>query len=176
MGPIPQGRLRIKGVEIGLVWLDSAFNAVRKELNGTAEIDPRVAAEHMLAKIERRNYIPVSARADYLDALERYWRDRLGLGGPREEDDANRPLVIRILGKRCISCNKIEEIVRSVLDARGIGADIEHVSDYDEIWRYGVLNPPALVVNGKVVCAGRVPTRAQVEAMILPLLDGKDKA
>ena len=45
----------------------------------------------------------------------------------------------------------------------GLAADIEQVHDLDEIWRHGVLSTPALVINGQVLCAGRIPTRAEVE-------------
>ncbi len=169
----PHGRLRVKGIAVGLVGLEATFETVYKELDGAAATYPRVAAGLHLALLERRNYIPASARADYLDALDRYWQERLGLGQSATRDEG--PLVIRILGKGCVSCRKIEDIVRSVLDAQRIGADLEHLSDYDEIWRHGVLNPPALVVNGKVVCAGRVPSRAQVETFISALWKGRDK-
>jgi hypothetical protein len=44
-----------------------------------------------------------------------------------------------------------------------IAADVFQVNDLDEIGRYGVMQTPALVINGRVKCAGRLPTRAQVE-------------
>jgi hypothetical protein len=45
----------------------------------------------------------------------------------------------------------------------GIAADIFQVHDLDEIGRFGVMQTPALVINNKLKCAGRLPSRAQVE-------------
>ena len=53
-------------------------------------------------------------------------------------------------------------IVREVVDAAGISVEVRHVTDYAEIAARGVMSTPAVVLDGRVVLAGRVPTREQV--------------
>jgi small redox-active disulfide protein 2 len=70
--------------------------------------------------------------------------------------------VIEVLGPGCQKCQYTEKVVRDVVDAAGITADIRHVTDYVEIASRGVMSTPAVAVDGVVVLAGRVPTPAQV--------------
>lgn len=70
--------------------------------------------------------------------------------------------VIEVLGPGCPKCQYVERIVREVVEATGVEAEIRHVTDYAEIARRGVMSTPGLVVDGVVVIAGRVPTREQV--------------
>jgi protein-disulfide isomerase len=48
-----------------------------------------------------------------------------------------------------------------------IPADILHVTDVREIASYGVMGTPALVINGKVVTVGKIPSRASLKEAIL---------
>jgi hypothetical protein len=41
-------------------------------------------------------------------------------------------------------------------------ADIEHIRDFKEIGRYGVMGIPALIINGKVISVGKIPTKRQL--------------
>lgn len=147
--------IRIGGISIGLVGLDAAISKVRAS-DPDGGKNPGDAALEVLSVLEEKNYIPASARDAYVSAIKGLLS---GAGG--EYDSQN--LSIRILGPGCVSCNRLEEIVRSVLDQKGIAADIEHVKDLDEIWRYGVMNTPALVINERVLCSGRLPTRCKIE-------------
>ncbi|OGR04990.1 MAG: hypothetical protein A2520_00155 [Deltaproteobacteria bacterium RIFOXYD12_FULL_53_23] len=45
----------------------------------------------------------------------------------------------------------------------GLAADLESVHDPDEIGRFGVTKTPALIINSKVKCAGRMPSLAEIE-------------
>jgi small redox-active disulfide protein 2 len=147
--------VKIGGVSIGLAGLDAAIAKVRgSDPHGVK--GPEDAALEVLSILEEKNYIPAAARDAYINAIKRLWT---GAGGGDDPQDIS----IRILGPGCVSCNRLEEIVRSVLEQKGIAADIEHVKDLDEIWRYGVINTPALVINERVLCSGRLPTRFNVE-------------
>jgi len=42
-------------------------------------------------------------------------------------------------------------------------ADFEHVTDIKEIGKYGVMGMPVLIINGKVMSAGRVPTKGKIK-------------
>jgi small redox-active disulfide protein 2 len=70
--------------------------------------------------------------------------------------------VIEVLGSGCPKCQYVEKVVREVVDAAGFEAEIRHVTDFGEIAARGVLSTPGLVIDGRVVLAGRVPTRDQV--------------
>ncbi|MCX5875546.1 MAG: thioredoxin family protein [Deltaproteobacteria bacterium] len=72
-------------------------------------------------------------------------------------------LTIKILGPGCGNCKKIEAVTREATSDLGLEAEFVKVSDYAEILAYDVLSTPALVINEKLVCAGRIPTRAEVK-------------
>lgn len=73
---------------------------------------------------------------------------------------------IKVLGSGCSKCNALEESVREAMAALGIAEDIEHVTDFSKIAAYGVMTTPALVVDGKVVSAGRVLSKDEAAEII----------
>lgn len=76
-------------------------------------------------------------------------------------------LAIRVIGKGCFFCNELRKIVDDLVATMGISdAKVEQVHDVDELLDYGVVNPPALVVNGKLKMMGRVLVRSRVRQAI----------
>jgi small redox-active disulfide protein 2 len=73
---------------------------------------------------------------------------------------------IKILGSGCANCKRLEATTRKVVDALGIEAEIEKVTDYAEIMKYPILSTPGLVINEKLVSAGRIPTEEQIETWL----------
>ncbi len=73
---------------------------------------------------------------------------------------------IKILGPGCRNCRNLEQHTRKALDDLGIDADIEKVTDYPAIVGYGVMSTPGLVVDGKVLVSGRVPSASELSAML----------
>ena len=78
-------------------------------------------------------------------------------------------LDIKVLGPGCAKCYSLERAAASALEVLlnefpDLEATLEHIEDILEIERYPVLFTPALVINEKVVCAGRVPKRDEVIA------------
>jgi len=70
---------------------------------------------------------------------------------------------IEVLGAGCQRCQALEERTRAALGELGLEAEVEHVSDMRRIMSYGVLSTPALVVDGKVKCAGRLPKAEEIK-------------
>jgi small redox-active disulfide protein 2 len=64
---------------------------------------------------------------------------------------------IEILGMGCTKCHKLDVLVRETVKAEGITADIFNVQDIKKIMTYGVMTTPALVIDGQVKIAGKIP-------------------
>lgn len=73
---------------------------------------------------------------------------------------------IKILGPGCKNCVTLDRITREVVSEMGIQATIEKIEDYGKIASYGVMTTPALVVDGKVLIAGRVPTPTHLRELL----------
>jgi small redox-active disulfide protein 2 len=65
---------------------------------------------------------------------------------------------IEILGTGCAKCNKAKEMMEKAVQETGVDGEIVKVSDMDRILSYGVMITPAVVVDGDVKIAGKVPT------------------
>ncbi len=75
---------------------------------------------------------------------------------------------IEILGTGCAKCNALEQAARAAAEKLGIDCEIEHVTDLSRITGYGVMMTPALVVNGQVKVAGKIPGQRELEEMLKP--------
>ena len=73
---------------------------------------------------------------------------------------------IEILGTGCPKCQKLEELARKATEELGIDAEITKVKDVKDIMNYGVIITPALVVDGQVKLAGKVPSLDEVKKML----------
>ena len=71
-------------------------------------------------------------------------------------------LSIKVLGPGCASCVKVAQLAQQALNSLSVESQIEKVTEMPEIIKYRILATPALVINEKVVCAGRIPTPAEV--------------
>jgi len=76
-------------------------------------------------------------------------------------------LTVKVLGSGCENCKKVEGIARRVVSSMGMDAHIVKVTDWAEIKMYPILGTPGLVVNEKVVCAGRIPSEAEVTTWLV---------
>lgn len=73
---------------------------------------------------------------------------------------------IEILGMGCAKCNKLEELAKQAADELGIQYEVIKVKDMDKIMNYGVMITPALVVDGVVKVAGKLPPYDEVKKMV----------
>jgi small redox-active disulfide protein 2 len=75
---------------------------------------------------------------------------------------------LEILGTGCPKCKKLTELTQQVVLELGLGATaaVIKVEKIDDIMNYGVMMTPALVIDGKVVVAGRLPSKDEIKKWI----------
>jgi small redox-active disulfide protein 2 len=71
-------------------------------------------------------------------------------------------LTIKILGSGCANCKKVEATAKQVAQNLSIEATFVKVTDYKDMMAYNIMSTPGLVINEKLVCAGRIPSQAEV--------------
>lgn len=73
---------------------------------------------------------------------------------------------IKILGMGCPKCNRLEKMVRDVVEEDGLSATFSKVKELDAIMAYNVALTPALVIDGEVKCSGRLPTKLEISSWV----------
>ena len=72
---------------------------------------------------------------------------------------------IKVLGPGCAKCKKTETLVKEAVSESGVEAQVEKVTELAKIADYGVLGTPAVVVNGEVKCAGKIPSKEEIKVL-----------
>jgi len=83
---------------------------------------------------------------------------------------------IKVLGPGCARCQQLEKTTREVVQELAIDADIEDIKDMKKIMEYPILTTPGLVIDEKLVCSGRLPTKAEVTTFITASMANEEKA
>jgi len=73
---------------------------------------------------------------------------------------------IEILGVGCAKCNKLYDLVKEVVKKQGAEVEVVKVEDISVFGNYGVFLTPALVIDGEVKVAGKIPKESQVAQWI----------
>ena len=73
---------------------------------------------------------------------------------------------IQILGTGCAKCQKLADNAKQAAENLGVEYDMEKVTNINQIMAFGVMTTPGLVVDGKVLFAGKVPNPADIEKLI----------
>ncbi len=73
---------------------------------------------------------------------------------------------IKVCGPGCANCTKAENIVKEAVAAAGVDAEILKITDFAEMAKLGVLSTPAIVIDGKIKCVGKVPSKGEVLSWI----------
>jgi small redox-active disulfide protein 2 len=73
---------------------------------------------------------------------------------------------IEVLGTGCPKCMSLEQNVRKALSELAVPAEVEKVTDIQQIIQKGVMSTPALVIDGTLVLQGKNPTVEQLKELI----------
>jgi hypothetical protein len=156
METLTQKTIKIGNVTVGLLGLEIAL----VQLSGK-DISEDEAVNLLYEQVRQKNYIPKQAIEPYKEALRKEYRRYCKLDTSKDEG-----ISIKVLGRPCVVCNKLKLTLIDILQEKNVAADIEDIQDLDEIWRYGVINTPTLIINGEVKSAGIQPPRVQLEKWI----------
>jgi len=69
---------------------------------------------------------------------------------------------VEILGVGCAKCHKLEDMVRDIVKKHEVSAEVIKVEDLKLFSNYGVFMTPALVVDGDVKVAGKLPKESEI--------------
>ena len=150
-------QIKIGKHKVGLMGFKSAMEEMA--INYSQKPDEEISMA-FLNRLSKNNYIPNHARESYGRAMVREFRKFLGQPVQEEKPGV---LEIRVLGPGCAQCDQLEKEVIAVLTEMKLAADMEHVREIKEIGKYGVMGMPALIINGKTVCAGKVPPKYKIK-------------
>ncbi|MEY4496182.1 MAG: hypothetical protein RL744_1246 [Pseudomonadota bacterium] len=70
---------------------------------------------------------------------------------------------IKVLGTGCSNCKITVKLVEEIAKEKGVAITMEKVEDIKDIMTYNIMSTPGVVVDGKVVHTGGIPSREKVE-------------
>jgi quercetin dioxygenase-like cupin family protein len=140
----------------GIVGLKHALEALGETHAKQAD---GAVAEELIHRLSKNNYIPDEVHEKYGRAFVREFRKYLGQPFTEEKSDL---LEIKVLGEGCAVCDGLENQIMEVLAEIGLAADLEHVRNADRIAEYKVKTTPALIINGKLMGSGGVPSNRDI--------------
>ncbi len=75
-------------------------------------------------------------------------------------------MTIRILGSGCVKCKSLEARIRYLVEQHHLPAEVEKVTDLQQIMKYGIMMTPGLVIDGVLKSVGTVPKESQLLAWL----------
>jgi len=76
---------------------------------------------------------------------------------------------IKVLRTGCANCKSTIALIDPIAQAKGVAIKLEKVEELRDIMGYGVMSTPGVVINGKVVHAGGIPSRDKIEQWLTPV-------
>jgi small redox-active disulfide protein 2 len=153
-------KIRVGDNFIGCIGLNRAMEQISQTYAGMKDEE---IEETLLQLMEKGNYIPNSVRKLYGQAFVREFHRSFGQTIEPEQECTLR---LTILGPGCYQCDRLEQLVLKCLSRLGLPASVEHVTDIKEISKLGLFITPALLMNGKPVISGMVPSEKKVYEII----------
>ena len=141
---------------IGIIGLKNSLEDVAKDFAEKPEAEIR---DELLKRLAEKNYIPEHIQEEYGRAFLREFNKFLGRS---YEEEVSEGLEIKILGLGCPQCDSLENELKEIMTKINFAANIEHITDIKEIGKYGVMDTPALIIDGEVKFVGRVPSRNKI--------------
>ena len=83
---------------------------------------------------------------------------------PVQKETGNE--AIKVLGGGCANCHALEDAAKAALEELGLPQEVGHITDFAQIAACGVMQTPALMVDGQVVSSGRVLTKEEAKNLI----------
>jgi small redox-active disulfide protein 2 len=80
-------------------------------------------------------------------------------------------LTIKILGSGCANCKNVESVACKTVADLAIEAEVIKVTDYKDIIAYNIMSTPGLVIDEKLVSAGRIPSAVEVTTWLMTALE-----
>ena len=152
-------QIRVGQKMIGLTGLEEIFQAL-KDSPGS----PEDLQEELLRRVAAKNYLPAARRGDYRSAL---WREFRRFRGEAVDADAPVGLEIKLLGLGCFGCQQFYQRVVNILADRRIQAGLDYITDPALLKDYDLRTFPALLINGRVAVAGRIPDPGELESILV---------
>jgi small redox-active disulfide protein 2 len=81
----------------------------------------------------------------------------------RAEGDVKK---IKVLGPGCARCDRLAASAEQAANALGIEYELEKIKELEEYPKYGLMMTPGLVVDGKLVVQGKVPSVDEIKALL----------
>lgn len=69
---------------------------------------------------------------------------------------------VKILGSGCANCKRLEREIRALADKHSLALEIEKITDYAEIMKWPIMSTPGLVIDDRLVSAGKIPNVQQL--------------
>jgi len=73
---------------------------------------------------------------------------------------------IIVLGTGCPKCKALEQLTRKVVSDLNLNAEVTKEEDITKIMSYGILRTPGLVVDGKILISGRIPSESELKELL----------
>ena len=73
---------------------------------------------------------------------------------------------IKVIGPGCVNCKRLLEVTKQAVKEAGLEIEIEYVTDIQKMVEMGIMQTPALTINGKVILSGFVPDVKTIKSKI----------
>ena len=73
---------------------------------------------------------------------------------------------IQVFGSNCPTCKKLYELAKEAASQLDITTEVEYSSDIQKLLDTGMMSSPVLVINGRPVWAGNLPSIEKLKELL----------